>query len=72
MEVSSRRPHSLVLEQCAPPPEKASVIDMSSSSDEEDSIANTSRDIEFAQRLYDELNRDLLGPPGEGHHPQRL
>jgi hypothetical protein len=33
---------------------------------EEDFIANTSRDFDFAQRLYDELNRGFLGPPGDG------
>jgi hypothetical protein len=26
----------------------------------------TSRDFEFAQHLYGELNRDILGPPGDG------
>jgi hypothetical protein len=43
------------------------VIDLSLSLDEEDSIADTSRDIEFAQQLYDELNRDLLGPPNNSN-----
>jgi hypothetical protein len=42
------------------------VIDLSSSSDEEDFIADTSRDFEFVQRLYGELNRDLLGSPSDG------
>jgi hypothetical protein len=65
MEVSSRRPRSPVFEQGGPS-EKASVIDRSSSSDEEDYFVDTSRDFEFAQRLYDELNRDLLGPPSDG------
>jgi hypothetical protein len=37
------------------------MIDMSSSLDEEDFIADTSRDFEFAQRLYGELNHDFLG-----------
>jgi hypothetical protein len=41
------------------------VIDLSSFSDEEDFIADTSRDFEFTQRLYDELNRDLLEPQGD-------
>jgi hypothetical protein len=41
------------------------VIDLSSSSDEEDFIADTSQDFEFTQRLYGEFNRDLLGPPGD-------
>jgi hypothetical protein len=47
------------------PSEKAPVIDLSSSSDEEDFIADTSHDFEFTQRLYGELNRDLLGPSGD-------
>jgi hypothetical protein len=38
---------------------------LSSSSDEEDSIADNSHDFEFTQWLYGELNRDLLGPPGD-------
>jgi hypothetical protein len=42
------------------------VIDLSSSSDEENSFIDTSRDFEFAQRLYGELNCDLLWPPGDG------
>jgi hypothetical protein len=48
------------------PSGKALVVDMSASSDEEDLIPNTSHDFEFAQRLYDELNRDLLGLPDDG------
>jgi hypothetical protein len=46
--------------------EKALVIDLSSSSDEEDLIAATSRDFEFTQRLFGELNRAVLGPPDDG------
>jgi hypothetical protein len=42
------------------------VIDLSSSSDEEDLIADTSHNFEFAQRLYDELNRVVLGPLDDG------
>jgi hypothetical protein len=42
------------------------VIDLSLSSNEEDLIADTSHDFEFAQRLYDELNCVILGPPGDG------
>jgi hypothetical protein len=66
IEVSSRCPRLLVLEQGGPSG-KALVIDLSLSLDEEDSIADTSRDIEFAQQLYDELNRDLLGPPNNSN-----
>jgi hypothetical protein len=32
----------------------------------EESIHDTTRDFEFAQHLFCELNRDLLGPPGDG------
>jgi hypothetical protein len=37
------------------------VIDLSLSSDEEDLITATSRDFEFVQRLFGELNRVVLG-----------
>jgi hypothetical protein len=39
---------------------------MSSYSDEEDLIADTSHNFEFAQRLYSELNHVVLGPSGDG------
>jgi hypothetical protein len=39
---------------------------MSSSSDEEDLIPDTSHDFEFTQRLYGELNRVFLVPSGDG------
>jgi hypothetical protein len=41
------------------------MVDLSSSSDEEDLIPDTSHDFEFTQCLYDELNHALLGPPGD-------
>jgi hypothetical protein len=63
--VSSHRPHSPVFEQGGPS-RKAPVIDLSSSSDEEDFFADTSHNFVFAQRLYSELNRDFLGPPDNG------
>jgi hypothetical protein len=64
-EVSSRRrPRLLVLEQGGPF-EKAPVVDLSSSSDDEGLILDTSRDEEFARRLFGDLNRDVLGPPGD-------
>jgi hypothetical protein len=31
--------------------------------DEDKPIPDTARDFEFTQRLFGELNRDLLGPP---------
>jgi hypothetical protein len=40
-------------------------VDLSSSSDEEGLIANTSRDEEFTRRLFGDLNCDVLGPPGD-------
>jgi hypothetical protein len=49
------------------PSGKAPVIDLSSSSDEEDLFAATSRDFEFTQRLFGELNRAVLGLPGDGN-----
>jgi hypothetical protein len=42
------------------------VIDLSSSSDEEDLIAATSHDFEFAQRFFGKLNHVVLRPPDDG------
>jgi hypothetical protein len=42
------------------------VIELSSPSDEEDFIPDTSRDFEFAQRLYGELNRSHLALLDDG------
>jgi hypothetical protein len=41
-------------------------VDLTLSSGEEDSIADTSQDEEFARKLFGDLNRDILGPPGDG------
>jgi hypothetical protein len=41
-------------------------VDLALSSGEEDSVADTSRDEEFARKLFGELNRDILGPPSDG------
>jgi hypothetical protein len=41
------------------------VIELSSSSDEEGFFADTAQDVEFAKRLFSDLNRDLLGPPDD-------
>jgi hypothetical protein len=41
-------------------------VDLASSSGEEDSVADTSRDEELARKLFDDLNRNILGPPGDG------
>jgi hypothetical protein len=43
-----------------------SVINLSSSMNEEDFIVDTSRDAEFAKRLLGDINRDILGPPDDG------
>jgi hypothetical protein len=42
------------------------LVDLALSSGEEDSIADTSRDEELARKLFGDLNRDILGPPGDG------
>jgi hypothetical protein len=39
------------------------VIELSSSSNEEDLFTDTSWDAEFAKWMFGDLNRDLLGPP---------
>jgi hypothetical protein len=65
-EVSSRYPRSPEFEQGGSSG-KAPVVDLSSSSDEEGLIPNTSRDEEFTRRLFDDLNRDILGPPSDGN-----
>jgi hypothetical protein len=41
-------------------------VDLALSSSEEDSVADTSRDEEFARKLFGDLNRDILGPPDDG------
>jgi hypothetical protein len=40
-------------------------VDLASSSGEEDFFADTSRDEELARKLFDDLNCDILGPPGD-------
>jgi hypothetical protein len=32
----------------------------------EEPVADTSRDEEIARKLFGDLNRDILGPPGDG------
>jgi hypothetical protein len=65
-KVSSRCPRLPVFEQGGPS-EKVPVMDLSASSDEEDFIPDISPDEEFARRLFDDLNRDVLGPPDDGN-----
>jgi hypothetical protein len=64
-EVSSRRPCSPVFEQ-GNASGKTPMTDLSSSSDDENFIVDTSRDAELAKKLFDDLNRDILGPLGDG------
>jgi hypothetical protein len=47
------------------PSENIPVIELSSSSDEEDFFADTARDAEFTRWMFGDLNRDLLGPLGD-------
>jgi hypothetical protein len=63
-EVSSRCLRSPVWEQGGSFG-KALVVDLSSSSNKGDLIADVSCDEEFARRLFGDLNRDFLGPPGD-------
>jgi hypothetical protein len=42
------------------------MVDLASSSGEEDFFADTSRDEELAKKLFGDLNRDILGPPSDG------
>jgi hypothetical protein len=57
---------------CLPPSEQGGpsepvpVVDLALSPSEEDSVADTSWDKEFARKLFGDLNRDILGPPGDG------
>jgi hypothetical protein len=62
---SSRRLCLPLCEQGGPS-ELVPVVDLASSSGEEDSVDDTSRDEKLAGKLFDDLNRDILGPPGDG------
>jgi hypothetical protein len=42
------------------------MVNLSSSSDEEGIITDTSRAEEFARRLFGDLNCDVLGTPDDG------
>jgi hypothetical protein len=65
-EISSHCPCSPVFEQGGPS-EKVSMVDLSSSSDEEGLIPDTSRDEEFTRKLFGNLNRDVLEPSDDGN-----
>jgi hypothetical protein len=60
--------HCLCLPPCEQggPSEPIAIVDLASSSGEEDSVADTSRDEELARKLFGDLNRDILGSPGDG------
>jgi hypothetical protein len=64
-ETSSRR---LCLPPCEQggPSEPVLIVDLASSSGDEDSFTDTSRDEDLARKLFDDLNRDILGSPGDG------
>jgi hypothetical protein len=49
------------------PSEKVLMVDLSSSSDEEGLIPDTSRDEEFTRKLFGNLNRDVLEPSDDGN-----
>jgi hypothetical protein len=57
-EVSSHCP----AHRCGGSSGKALVVDLSSSFDEGDLIADVSRDEEFVRKLFGDLNHDFLGP----------
>jgi hypothetical protein len=42
------------------------MVDLASPSGEEDFFTDTSRDEELTRKLFGNLNRDILGPPGDG------
>jgi hypothetical protein len=65
LEVSSCCPCSPVLEQGGSSG-KTPVVNLSSSSGEGDLIVDASQDEEFARRFFDDLNCDVLWPPGDG------
>jgi hypothetical protein len=64
LEVSSCRPCSPVFEQ-GNASGKTPMIDLSSSSDEENFIVDTSRDVKLTKKLFGDFNRDILRPPGD-------
>jgi hypothetical protein len=41
-------------------------VDLTLSSGEEDFVADTSRDKELTRKLFGDLNRNILGPSGDG------
>jgi hypothetical protein len=66
LEVSLCCPRSSVFEQGGHS-KKAQVADLSSSSNEEGLILDTSCDEKFTRKLFSDLNHDVLGPPDDGN-----
>jgi hypothetical protein len=64
--VTSSRRLCLPLCEQGGPSEPVPVVDLASSSGEEDSVADTSQDEELARKLFGDLNHDIPGPPGDG------
>jgi hypothetical protein len=64
-EISSCHPYSPVFEQGGSSG-KALMIDLPLSSNEENFIADTSHDADFARKLFGDLNCNNLGPLGDG------
>jgi hypothetical protein len=62
LEVSSDRLRSPIFEHGGPS-ERIPVVDLSS--DEKDLFPDTLRDEEFTRKLFSDLNRGLLGTPGD-------
>jgi hypothetical protein len=65
LDVSSRRPPSPVREHGGPSKE-IPMVNLSSD-EEENTLPDTSRDEEFTQRLFVNINRGLLGPPDDNN-----
>jgi hypothetical protein len=63
-EGSSQGPSSPMYEH-GEPFEGFSMVELSS--EEEDVIPDTSQDEEITQKLFNDLNHGLLGPPGDDH-----
>jgi hypothetical protein len=40
-------------------------VDLALSSGEKDSVADTSQDEELTRKLFGDINRDIIGPPGD-------
>jgi hypothetical protein len=51
--------------RCSPVFEQGGASGMTPVSDPSSLIINTSCDEEFARKLFSDLNRDILGPPGD-------